>query len=54
MKVSVAGFNNEHLSNTKTVKHRNSGLKTVSMKNTPFPSPKAKIDQPFRINESYD
>ncbi len=42
MKVSVAQLNNGQLSNTKTLKYRNSGIKSVSVKNTPFASPKIK------------
>lgn len=42
MKVSVAQLNHVQLSNTKTLKYRNSGIKSVSVKNTPFASPKMK------------
>lgn len=52
MKVSIAGLNNEHLSNTKTLKNRNSGIKSVSMKNTPFLSPKMHNDQSPNINDN--
>lgn len=53
MKISVAHLNNEQLSNKKTLKHRNSGFKSVSLKNTPISSPKMRIDQRLRKDENY-
>lgn len=54
MKVSVGQSNNVQLSNTKTLKHRNSGIKSVSLKNTPFASPKMKNCYSSRINANID